>query len=210
MAKPDQHVAANYRFVISVRATAAFALSSIVLAGLTLSVGSHEVHRLSDRLPWFEVMHGITALGDGSFAVVVAIWLALRGSSRQEWLIFGVGFAAAALIPQVGKHLIWPDAARPYGMVDGIRLSQLLDPAVYKSFPSGHSAVGAFFALFLSYRKPAWSWLYIGLGILVGISRIALHYHWTEDVLAGWAIGLCSAWLAERTLGPKLTSHGIT
>ncbi len=31
-----------------------------------------------------------------------------------------------------------------------------------------------------------------------------------EDVVAGWLIGLCSAWLAERTLGPKLNTHGTT
>jgi undecaprenyl-diphosphatase len=181
-----------------------------VLVSWTWSLGSHEFQRSLDQLPWFELMHGVTALGDGGFALVIALWLALRKSSRSEWTAFMVGFAAAALIPQFGKNFIWPDAVRPYAAVQGVRLSQLLDPALYKSFPSGHSSVGAFFALFLAYRKPSWRWLYLVLGIAVGFSRMALHFHWTEDVIAGWAIGLCAAWLAERTLGPKLDTHGTT
>ena len=182
----------------------------MVLAAWTWSLGSHEFQRGLDQIPWFEFMHGVTALGDGAFAVVIALWLAMRKSSLNEWIVFLVGFAAAALIPQLGKNVFWPDAVRPYAEVEGIHRSPLLDPAYYKSFPSGHSSVGAFFALFLAYRKPSWKWAYLALGIGVGLSRLALHYHWTEDVIAGWSVGLCSAWLAERTLGPKLDTHGTT
>jgi len=192
------------------RALVFFSLASLALAFTTWALGSHELHRALDRIPWFELMHGITALGDGGFALVIALWLGLRRSGREEWTVFLVGFAAAALIPQLGKNLIWPDALRPYGVVEGIRKSTMLDPALLKSFPSGHSSVGAFFALFLAYRKPEWTWWYLAMGVAVGVSRLVLHYHWTEDVLAGWCIGLCSAWLAERTLGPKLTTHGTT
>lgn len=210
MAKPNQYLA-SYRRVVSTRfAWLAFGIASLVLATFTWYYGSHTFHRALDSIPWFEVMHGITAMGDGGFALVIAAWLAMRSTTKQEWLVFLVGFAAAAILPQIGKNLIWPDAPRPYGMVNDVRLSSVLKPALYKSFPSGHSSVGAFFALFLAYRKPEWRWLYISLGIGVGLSRLALHYHWTEDVIAGWSVGLCSAWLAERTLGPKLDTHGTT
>jgi membrane-associated phospholipid phosphatase len=210
MAEPDSHAASDHRVLSTRTALLFFGLASVLLAGWTWSLGSHPFQRSLDQIPWFELMHGVTALGDGGFALVIALWLTLRGSSRSEWIVFVVGFAAAALVPQIGKNFIWPDAMRPYAAVQGLRLSQVLDPALYKSFPSGHSSVGAFFALFLAYRKPSWRWLYIMLGIAVGLSRLALHYHWTEDVVAGWTVGLCSAWLAERTLGPKLNIHGTT
>ncbi|MFM8565595.1 MAG: phosphatase PAP2 family protein [Bacteroidota bacterium] len=208
MAKPDYDAPAHDR--VLTRAVLLFGASAAVLAALNQALGSHELHRSLDTLPFFEVMHGFTALGDGGFALVVALWLALRRSTRAEWTVFLVGFAVSALVPQLAKNLIWPDLARPYGVVEGIRHSVLLEPAMLKTFPSGHSATGTFLALFLAYRKPEWSWLYLALGVGVGLSRLFLHYHWVEDVVAGWLIGLCSAWLAERTLGPKLNTHGTT
>ncbi len=208
MAKPDYDPASHDR--ILVRALLLFGLAALVLASSCIVIGSHAFHRALDQIPWFGVMHGFTALGDGGFALVIVLWLALRRTSRQEWTVFLVGFALAALMPQLGKNLVWSEVARPYGVVEGIKHSMLLDPAYYKSFPSGHSATGAFFALFLAYRKPAWSWLYLVIGVGVGISRLALHYHWVEDVVAGWAIGLCAAWLAERTLVTKFNNYGTT
>jgi undecaprenyl-diphosphatase len=196
--------------VIFRQAAAAFALASFLLLGLNWAAGSHDFHRSLDRIPWFGFMHGITILGDGLFAAAIALWLVLRRATKSEWITFILGFAAAALIPQIGKNLIWPEVLRPYGVVSGIKHSPWFEPARYKSFPSGHSSVGAFFALFLAYRVPAWRGVFFALGIGVGLSRMVLHYHWVHDVVAGWAIGLCVAWLAERTLGPKQTTHGTT
>lgn len=208
MAKPDHDPASYDRIVV--QAFLLFGLAAAVLAVVNAYLGSHEFHRSLDHVPWFGVMHGLTALGDGGFALVVALWLAFRRTTREEWLVFFVGFAAAALIPQLGKNVIWSDVARPYGVVEGIKHSTQLDAAYFKSFPSGHSATGAFFALFLAYRKPRWSWLYLIMGVGVGMSRLVLHYHWVEDVIAGWAIGLCAAWLAERTLVSKIKNNGTT
>jgi membrane-associated phospholipid phosphatase len=168
-----------------------------------------QLHILSDRLPWFELMHGFTALGDGAFALIIVLWLFLKRSNRSIWLVFLVGFSLASLLPQLGK-LLWPEAARPQAVIEGLRFSTLFDPAYYRSFPSGHSSLGAFFALFLAYRKPQWVWIYLIFGVLIGLSRIILHYHWTEDVIAGWAIGLGAAWFAERTLGNKFENYGTT
>jgi membrane-associated phospholipid phosphatase len=154
-------------------------------------------------------MHGFTALGDGAFALIIVLWLFLKRSNRSIWLVFLVGFTLASLIPQLGK-LLWPEAARPQAVIEGLRFSTLFDPAYYRSFPSGHSSLGAFFALFLAYRKPQWVWIYLIFGVLIGLSRIILHYHWTQDVIAGWAIGLGAAWFAERILGNKLENNGTT
>lgn len=209
MAKPNNDLASRNRVLSTQRALIVFSLSAAVLTLLRLHFGAVQLHILSDRLPWFELMHGFTALGDGAFALIIVLWLFLKRSNRSIWLVFLVGFTLASLIPQLGK-LLWPEAARPQAVIEGLRFSTLFDPAYYRSFPSGHSSLGAFFALFLSYRKPQWVWIYLIFGVLVGLSRIILHYHWTQDVMAGWIIGLGAAWFAERTLGNKFENYGTT
>ncbi|MFY9518684.1 MAG: hypothetical protein WAP42_05005, partial [Schleiferiaceae bacterium] len=119
MAEPNSHPAADHRVVSTRTAVALFAAVSVALALWTRSLGSHEFQRSLDQFPWFELMHGVTALGDGGFALVIVLWLSLRGSSRSEWTVFVFGFAAAALIPQIGKNFVWPDAMRPYAAVQG-------------------------------------------------------------------------------------------
>ncbi len=209
MAKPNNDLASRNRVLSTQRALIVFSLSAAVLTLLRLHFGAVQLHILSDRLPWFTLMHGFTVLGDGAFALLIGLWLFLKKSNRSIWLVFLVGFTLASLLPHLGK-LLWPEAARPQAVIEGLRFSTLFDPAYYRSFPSGHSSVGAFFALFLAYRKPQWVWIYLIFGVLIGLSRIILHYHWTEDVIAGWAIGLGAAWFAERTLGNKFENYGTT
>ena len=209
MAKPNNDLASRNRVLSTQRALIVFSLSAAVLTLLSLHFGAVQLHILSDRLPWFELMHGFTALGDGAFALIIALLLFLKRSNRTIWLVFLVGFSLASLLPQFGK-LMWPEAARPQAVIEGLRFSKLFDPAYYRSFPSGHSSLGAFFALFLAYRKPQWVWIYLSFGVLVGLSRIILHYHWTQDVMAVWVIGLGAAWFAERILGNKFENNGTT
>jgi undecaprenyl-diphosphatase len=209
MAKPNNDLASRNRVLSTQRALIVFSLSAAVLTLLRLHFGAVQLHILSDRLPWFTLMHGFTVLGDGAFALLIGLWLFLKKSNRSIWLVFLVGFTLASLLPHLGK-LLWPEAARPQAVIEGLRFSTLFDPAYYRSFPSGHSSVGAFFALFLSYRKPQWVWIYLIFGVLVGLSRIILHYHWTQDVMAGWVIGLGAAWFSERILGNKLENNGTT
>jgi undecaprenyl-diphosphatase len=76
------------------------------------------------------------------------------------------------------------------------------------SFPSGHAtagvaALGAFTVLAAerlpSRRARARLWAgAVGLGLAVGLSRIALNVHFVTDVLAGWCLGI--AWLAACLL----------
>lgn len=209
MAKPNNDPASRNRVLSTQRALIVFSLSAATLTLLRLHFGAAKLQILSDRIPWFELMHGFTVLGDGAFALIIALWLFLIRSNRSVWLVFLVGFSLAALLPQIGK-LLWSEAPRPQAVIEGLRNSKLFDQAYYRSFPSGHSSLGAFFALFLAYRKPQWVWIYLVFGVMVGLSRIILHYHWTQDVMAGWAIGLGTAWFAERILGNKFENNGTT
>jgi len=72
------------------------------------------------------------------------------------------------------------------------------------SFPSGHAtdsaaallAVALAFAVFLL-RRPLLRWITVAVGAVatacVGLSRLVLGVHWPTDVVAGWALGTCSA-----------------
>ncbi|MCL1122940.1 phosphatase PAP2 family protein [Shewanella surugensis] len=75
------------------------------------------------------------------------------------------------------------------------------------SFPSGHTADTFATATFIQQRY-GWKWAipaYIGASY-VGYSRINSDQHYLEDVLAGAAIGILSAWyFTEPYQGIKIT-----
>ena len=64
------------------------------------------------------------------------------------------------------------------------------------SFPSGHTSLAFSAATFihfrygLSYALPAY-----GAAVFVGYTRVASHKHYIEDVIAGGAVGVLSAYL---------------
>ena len=56
------------------------------------------------------------------------------------------------------------------------------------SFPSGHSASSFAIALSYAIAFPSLAVPLVGLGLLVGMSRVALGVHYPGDVLAGQTI----------------------
>ncbi|MFV5690248.1 phosphatase PAP2 family protein [Flavobacterium sp. ZT3R25] len=68
------------------------------------------------------------------------------------------------------------------------------------SFPSGHTAVAFVIATSLSIAFPKWYVITFSFlwAISVGYSRMFLGVHYPSDVLAGAAIGSCSAYLVYK------------
>lgn len=60
------------------------------------------------------------------------------------------------------------------------------------SFPSGHSAAISLFTTLVAriYMNTPLTILFVGLTILVGLSRVFLKRHYVSDVIAGYIIGL--------------------
>jgi undecaprenyl-diphosphatase len=121
---------------------------------------------------------------------------------ERSWL--DLGFVLVAVVgSQIAVALVktWIDRARP----DAGSAVPLPESA---AFPSGHAtagiaALGAFTILVAerldSRRARTWLWIgAVGVGLTIGLSRIALNVHYVTDVLAGWCFGL--AWLAACLL----------
>jgi membrane-associated phospholipid phosphatase len=74
-----------------------------------------------------------------------------------------------------------------------------------RSFPSGHTAIAFAGAGFVQ-RRYGWAWgaPAYAVGVFVGYSRVHAKEHWTEDVIAGGAIGLASSYVFTRRY------HGVT
>jgi len=82
---------------------------------------------------------------------------------------------------------------------------------MYNRFPSGHSATAfsLFFMLTLALKgkKAGMPLLFFGLAAYAGYSRIYLGLHFTQDVLAGSAIGVLITFLCYRLLNNRIAKR---
>lgn len=72
------------------------------------------------------------------------------------------------------------------------------------SFPSGHAASAAAFAVGVGREAPKTGVVVSALAGLVGFSRVYTGAHYPSDVLAGWGLGTLIAVLSEK-LAPRTT-----
>ncbi|MFQ5407875.1 MAG: phosphatase PAP2 family protein [Anaerolineales bacterium] len=97
---------------------------------------------------------------------------------------------------------------RPYWVGGVRRLSTELSYGIPSGHASGSLAIGALLAARFRQR-----WLWGGLAALIffiGLSRMYLGVHFPHDVVAGWALGLASAYLfvkAEMWVAPWLRAR---
>ena len=129
-------------------------------------------------------------------AVVVALALVAVGSRREAlaWSLAVAGTFGAMLLLKVAVFA-WA------GAQDGSGLEN----------PSGHAASGVvIYAGLLALvgerfapRVPVVLLAGTLIGLLFGLSRVALRYHTVPDVLVGGAVGLAGALVLVRLAGPR-------
>lgn len=90
---------------------------------------------------------------------------------------------------------------------------RLLVPPMSSSFPSGHSASAAAFAVGVALESPAAGAVVAPLAAAVAYSRVHTGVHWPSDVAAGALLGAAIAlstrrWWAVRTEDPADLGHG--
>ena len=149
--------------------------------------------------PW----HLVSLFGESAYllpcAVFLALWLYWRGApgSARHW---GLAFAAAALLVLASKlaFMGWGigSAALNFTGFSGhaMMAASVLPVLLYLAVPAARRRLG---------------WLAaaagVGLALLVGVSRLALHAHSVSEVAGGLGVGLCVSlpFILRRT-----TPHG--
>jgi membrane-associated phospholipid phosphatase len=167
------------------------------LPGLIL--GDHRLMAISLTVQWpglVALMRLATWLGYGALDIGVLVVLAVYGwwdgnpGLRARGTAGALTVAGAGLLDQVLKNVAC--RARPSATHAGAFFSIFpCFPAsyAYASFPSGHATTAFATALLLACWYPRQSGLFIGLAVLVGLSRVVLGAHFPSDVLAGAVLG---------------------
>lgn len=142
------------------------------------------------------VMQGVTRLGYGGVDIGLLLGLALLGwwsgnrGLRNRGLAGAVTVAAAGLLDQVVKNILC--RARPSAVGAGrffVNFPCFPTPYAEASFPSGHATTAFAAAVLLGLWYPRWAGVFVGLAVLVGLSRVLLGAHFPSDVLAGAVLG---------------------
>lgn len=136
----------------------------------------------------------------GWVLVLILGWQLLRAVEGSRPLRPFVLMIAAAVASALFSLLIKTFYYRPRPFVvwpDSVKA--LLPHAADGSFPSTHAAVFlALAAAVLVYRRRL-GWWYLGVAIVIGLSRVAAGLHSPFDILGGWLLGgalaACLIWL---------------
>jgi undecaprenyl-diphosphatase len=145
------------------------------------------------------VMPPLTRAADHSklWFAIAAVLLASGKTSAQRGAVRGVvTLGATSLVTnQVAKRI--RRRPRPgYNLVPLIR--QVRRRPTSNSFPSGHSASAAAFAVGVGLENPPLGFALALLAGLVGLSRVATGAHYPGDVVAGLGVGAGMAVLGGR------------
>lgn len=135
-----------------------------------------------------------TFLGDGIFALALAVFLFYRKQKKLALLIIAA-YLSSGLTAQLLKNIIY--APRPRIYFEASQYIYHIDNfgnsgGGANSFPSGHTTSAFSLATILALwcRKNLLSLLLAAAAALVGYSRIYLAQHFPADVLAGAVIGV--------------------
>ncbi len=126
--------------------------------------------------------------------------LAIKGkvAERKAFLLIILGIPISILFI-LGIHLFIHEP-RPFVAFNFIPLA---DNKPGLSFPSRHTTLMAVMAFSYIYFKSKWSFLFLILAALVGISRIYVGVHYPLDILGGFIVGILAMLFAIIFVKPK-------
>ena len=141
-----------------------------------------------------------------------ALWLAIAiglGATRNKWARRAAlrGLTSIAIASAAANVVAKGLAGRKRPRNETPILRQLVHVPKTTSFPSGHSASAAAFAVGVALEIPALALPMGTLALAVGASRVVTGVHYPSDVLAGFAIGAAAGtvtlrWWPRRPMQP--------
>lgn len=149
--------------------------------------------------PVFDIiMPFVTNLNNWRIPILL-IWVLLMIKGGKKGRVVGIllilvliasdQLSSALLKPLVGRY-------RPCHLYDNLRL--LVNCGGKYAFPSSHASNISAFAVLFSYFYRKWTAGFILVAIIIGFSRIYVGVHYPIDVLSGYIVGSCSAFLIIR------------
>lgn len=142
----------------------------------------------------------ITEMGDGGIVwIAIAVMLLFTKKHRRYGLIMLFALAIGTLL---GVSVFKPIFCRLRPYIESGFTTFIKPPGGY-SFPSGHtlSSTAAAAVLFYADRKSGIA--AVVLASLVAFSRMYFYVHFPTDILAGFFIGIASAFICIKAAGKK-------
>lgn len=143
-----------------------------------------------------EILHSffsyVTQVAELPGIILFIILVVLK--DRKQLLHYTIIALLTALTITIFKHLIFSSSDRPraWAIQQHIVLPADASNLLHFSFPSGHTAFAfcLMYCLVILYNEKKWTFFFLSIGILVGLSRIYLLAHFVIDTGIGALIGL--------------------
>jgi membrane-associated phospholipid phosphatase len=163
----------------------------------------------------------VSEIGHGGWMAQVTLATAIlgalvaRGAGRRAFALHGrlilrvavvifVILLGAGIFVQILKHMIGRPRPDLMAEIGAFALAPFRPGTPFNSFPSGHSTTMGALAVLMGFLVPRGRWGWVGVAVVVGLSRITALKHYASDVFAGLTLGAALA-----TLGLSLLlAHG--
>jgi undecaprenyl-diphosphatase len=153
---------------------------------ILFAIRKHIQNKFLDKL-----MILISSLGNlGAVWVLIAIALLLDKPYR---MIGGIVLLTLAISTIIGEGVVKHLVRRVRPCTHGNEAKSLIPKPISYSFPSGHTLSSFAVAEVLSVYFTEYKFIFIGIALMIALSRIYLNVHYPTDIIAGIILGiLCS------------------
>jgi membrane-associated phospholipid phosphatase len=141
----------------------------------------------------------------GTFITIPALTLVALAFRRFRLAaVLAVSGVGVYLLAKLVKEFV--TRGRPGDLLSGVEMREVFEEGSL-GFPSGHAAVAAALVVAASaYLPRVWTWIGVGLGVIVCLGRMYVGAHLPLDLVGGAALGVAVASAVHLALGVPRTA----